>query len=448
MLRTTFPLAAFLLLPSLLLLPVGLSEAGILGVSELDIDFTKPKQVLTKVRWDDTDLFRLTEKGLGRTKEPTGGRGVTLTTTEPLALGTWWRPTDNATVEAKVTWAGEHAGAMRGALFVSYSCDARQWSEWRHVRETTAGSKQKTREHETTLQIPRHVRTWYLQKLREYGKQDVPWSSDEEAFVTWHRERHPTAFTKSRPFIGYLRFMYETEIPHGTFIAGIDIDVTWAVSGLSSIPKDKAVEAIQEKRRDEPWSWRADGSHENPKGAHQVLADVTRVYDTSLRYLMAEKAKTTESGTRPPFERVIMHPYSIGATDILTLPHVRYGASWLMLRGMDRGLVRSFWDRSMRHARLPHDLDPGATVIYVSPRRWRSMRDDRGDHDWQEHYKRWPGSFGRVYVSGIGFSADRTQALLHIGREYGHLAGYGTLVHLAKTDGRWIVMKTTITWVS
>lgn len=428
-------------------LPAAPSEAQIIGLSEHEIDLTKAKAALERVRWDDTDLFRLSEKGLGRISNPAGTREVTLRTTQPIALGTWWRPTDNASIQATITWAGEHAGAMPGDLYVSYSCGAASWSDWQLVPQTRASKTKTTRVHNTVLQIPRNKRKWYWKQLREYGKQDgIAWDSDEEAFVTWHRERYPTAFTKMRPFIGYLRFKYETEVPHGTYLTGMSFDTTWVVSGISSVPS-KAVEAIQEKRRDQPWSWRGDSRHENAEAAAAREATEKAVFESALRYLMAD-AVAKRHGDKSPYERLVLRPYTASATSLFTLPRGARKDFWTLFRGVKRGLARDFQERSAEVQPLPRDLNVGAEVIFVSPSRWRGMSDEQGTHDWSRHQRTWPRSFGRITCSGVGLNGTQTEALVHIGRLHGYLAGYGTLIRLEKRDGTWVVVEATITWIS
>ena len=93
-------------------------------------------------------------------------------------------------------------------------------------------------------------------------------------------------------------------------------------------------------------------------------------------------------------------------------------------------------------------MDPGVEVVYVSLERHMRMRLPHGPYNWKRHYALWPGSFGRVSLSTPGFSDDRAQALVHVGRMYGHLAGYGTLVRLEKRQGTWHVVETRRTWVS
>ncbi len=432
----------------LLLLPSAPAEASILGYSTLEVDLTQPKAAAQKLRFEDTDLFGLSEKGLGRGPSKAGTRDVTVRTTAPLALGVWWRPTGYASVKATITWAGEHATEMHGDLYVSYSCDAAHWSAWRHVDESTAGKKKAVRIHETTLQVTRAKREAYWDALSRWSRTDVPWSSDEEAFVTWYRERHPQAFTKVKPFIGYVRFMYETEVPHGTYITALNVGVTWSVSGLSSIPKSKAVEAIQKKRQEEAWSWKADASHLEPKRAAERAADEKGVYEAALRHAMADAAKRSGIGTGKSFKHVVLEPYATGATDILTLPPLRRDAIWSYLRGVDRGLARDFQQGASRQALLPRPLEVGAKIVYVGRARWRALADRQGRHNWDGHANRWPQSLGRVWLSGIGFSADRRHGLVHVGRIYGYLAGYGTLLRLEKRNGHWTVVETTRTWVS
>ena len=449
--RTGFPPAVLLLLSvlTLLFLPQRSAHAEILGLSELDMDFTKADDVKAKARWEDTDLFGPGSQGFGRKAGARGGRRVTLRIVEPLALGVWWRPTDNARVRVRLAYAGEHAASVPATVYVRSSCGARHWSEWHHVTPERSDPPKAARGFETTLQVPRKSREGYFRALREWSRTDVPWASDEEAFVTWWKERHPQAFTTSRPFLGYLQFMLELDLPEGTHLTSFEADVTWVVSGVSAIPKDPAVEALQKRRQEEAWSWKADGSHEAETGAAPIAADEKAVFETALRYLIADaEQEGAKRGSAAPYRRVVVQPTTAGAMDLITLPRITFEALRTYFGKLERSLAQSFEARARRLEPLPMGLDPGVEVIYVGVERTLRMRLPHGPYNWKRHRALWPNSFGRVTLSSPGFSEDGSQALVHVGRMYGHLAGNGTLVRLEKRDGTWHVVETRRTWVS
>jgi hypothetical protein len=58
-----------------------------------------------------------------------------------------------------------------------------------------------------------------------------------------------------------------------------------------------------------------------------------------------------------------------------------------------------------------------------------------------------PQSLGYIVLSEVGFSADRTQALLHMDHMCG-LCGHGEDVLLRKMNGQWVIEATASSWIS
>lgn len=459
-------LRLFLIAVVLAGIPAAPSEAEIIGLSEHEIDLTKPKASIEKVWWDNGQLFGLSEKGLGRTSSPAGTREVTLRTTQPIALGTWWRPTDNASIQATITWAGEHAGAMRGDLYVSYSCGAASWSDWQLVPQTRASTTKTTRVHNTVLQIPRDVRKAYWRELREYGKQDdIAWDSDEEAFTTWKRRRDASPFSRTRPFIGYLRFKYETEVPHGTYLTGMSFDTTWVVSGISSVPS-KAVEVIQEKRQGEAWSWRADDRHLDPEGFDRAAA-TRAVYEALLRDVVAEENERNEKKSdEPPMERILLLAdtgrLSAGVARALAEiegitfkdgPTDKDSSALEVKRKLKpEGVDGDHLDAFLRGRRIsgwvPTQLEVGLPITRVRSAWLETFMNDGKPKSWHALAKRFGETRGYTQLSEVVFDAKRTRALVTVGRHVGFLFGAGQTMLLELRDGRWTVISTTIDWIS
>jgi hypothetical protein len=67
---------------------------------------------------------------------------------------------------------------------------------------------------------------------------------------------------------------------------------------------------------------------------------------------------------------------------------------------------------------------------------------------WPAYYKRFPGSQGLLTFSGVGFSADGTQAFFYFSNRCEGLCGTGDYVIMEKRDGRWVIQKEINTWVS
>jgi hypothetical protein len=58
---------------------------------------------------------------------------------------------------------------------------------------------------------------------------------------------------------------------------------------------------------------------------------------------------------------------------------------------------------------------------------------------WPAYYKQFPGSQGLLTFSGVGFSADGTQAFFYFRNRCGGLCGRGDYVIMQKHDGRWAI---------
>ena len=67
---------------------------------------------------------------------------------------------------------------------------------------------------------------------------------------------------------------------------------------------------------------------------------------------------------------------------------------------------------------------------------------------WEEFYRRYPNSQGFMSLSGVGFSPDGAEALVHVSNTVGFLAGAGQAVYLRRVQGRWILIRWTGTWIS
>ncbi len=67
---------------------------------------------------------------------------------------------------------------------------------------------------------------------------------------------------------------------------------------------------------------------------------------------------------------------------------------------------------------------------------------------WPAYYKQFPGSQGLLTFSGVGFSADGTQAFFYFSNRCEGLCGTGDYVIMEKRAGRWVIQKEINMWVS
>jgi hypothetical protein len=71
--------------------------------------------------------------------------------------------------------------------------------------------------------------------------------------------------------------------------------------------------------------------------------------------------------------------------------------------------------------------------------------DARSSGEWERTV---PGSCGVVTVSLAGFNRDGTEALVYGSVYWAPLAAYGSLIHLKKKEGEWVVSRSVMTWIS
>jgi hypothetical protein len=67
---------------------------------------------------------------------------------------------------------------------------------------------------------------------------------------------------------------------------------------------------------------------------------------------------------------------------------------------------------------------------------------------WRAFYARFPGSVGLLSFSRPGYDATRTHALLYYGHGCGGLCGDGGYVLLERRDGKWMILRRVVTWMS
>lgn len=90
-------------------------------------------------------------------------------------------------------------------------------------------------------------------RLRYARREDVDWSSDEDAMVRELVKNDPKLFEKSLPFVGYVQFLYEKSLPSGHRIKSLDVHVDWWLSGIHGAPRDPKTY----KEKSGPWQFKA-----------------------------------------------------------------------------------------------------------------------------------------------------------------------------------------------
>ena len=83
---------------------------------------------------------------------------------------------------------------------------------------------------------------------------------------------------------------------------------------------------------------------------------------------------------------------------------------------------------------IPYKLVKSETFISV-------IKPFTEKEDWKEFYKQYPDSGGFIDLSGVGFNADKSVAVVSKGRWCGSLCGEGVYYVLQKKDGKWLPLK-------
>lgn len=238
----------------------GPAGASIVGFTSVEIDLTDAGDAKEKATWGP-ESFNVTNQGLGWEGEHRSSRDFQLTT-QPIGIGTSWRPTTSAGVRVTLSPEtrgyklanGQQAYENVGQVFVRYSPDRKHWSSWQAVgfsaeahqesqenAAVKAGYTPFLRSYSTSIAVPRTARERYSDHLSEYMQSDVVWNCDEEALCRQLVADDPDYFQTEQPFVGYVQVMYEGSLSGGMRLEKMKVDISWVVGGLHSIPKDPKV---------------------------------------------------------------------------------------------------------------------------------------------------------------------------------------------------------------
>lgn len=252
------------------LLAAATTASGVVFDSKaIIIDLTRP-DATNLCEWFPRERYTITEGGLGWEGTPTGQRingGEVVV--HPIAVGYFWRPARSVSIRVEIlpgpeelkTPDGKSYWRNAGQLYARYSPDLIHWSTWQPL----SPDSRTNRVFAGRLVVPGREREEYERLRVEYGnREDVRWSSDEEAAVRWILERDPEFFAGHLPFIGYVQFLFEGEFVVGYRFKSIKIELSFSVSGLHVEPEDEQLKA---RMWSEPWKYRGGGAQKKTDGA-------------------------------------------------------------------------------------------------------------------------------------------------------------------------------------
>jgi len=253
------------------------ATASILGFKSLAIDFTNADDAKAKATWSEPNKLNVTTNGLGWDGETVACRDGWVQTT-PLALGESWRPPGRISVRVSIhprpsefVLNNGQKLTCSGEVYVRYSPDLRHWSTWQVLETSEPQSYEKQnpgRHFSGTVCVPDAEREQYGKLISEYSRLDVPWKSDEDAAVRWILEKNPDFFNKELPFIGYVEFRYEAGFYGGQRITSFKADVSYGMSGMHLLPKDKDSDSYK-NRFSKPWSFQAEKIEKDDESARR-----------------------------------------------------------------------------------------------------------------------------------------------------------------------------------
>ncbi len=219
--------------------------ATIEGNQQQVVDFTKPALAAKLARWSDPEHLGCTPEGFGWSGDSKSSRDGWVET-EPLAIGTAWRPPQSATVTVKlptnypvVVATGPSSKAFYSPrIFVQHSCDRVHWSGWQPLKMEEDPRHPGSVVYSTTVGVPSRSSVAYHAKLLQWSRRDdIAWGSDEHEFCEWLVKDDPQFFANNRPFIGYVQFLVEGSFKGGQRLTRLEADVNWGVGGIHTFPK-------------------------------------------------------------------------------------------------------------------------------------------------------------------------------------------------------------------
>jgi hypothetical protein len=227
----------------------GFAWGEISSSTPFTVDLANAKTAPQMAKWARPDVIKITPEGLGwGTADDKGTRDFWLET-EPVAIGLSWRPTSIATIRATVKQPGNS-----DMLYARFSADGKHWTTWQLLEATSPKKAGGAQDFHGTLRVPYRERTPYDELRMAYARRDdVAWASDEEALAKEILKRDPKFFERSTPYLGYVQFLYEAQLPGGHRIQGLELHIDWFLSGKHHPAKDPAAQ----EGREIPWRWKA-----------------------------------------------------------------------------------------------------------------------------------------------------------------------------------------------
>jgi hypothetical protein len=193
--------------------------------TQLDLDFTKP-DVAKQARWTQSPVLKRGPHGLVCELPESSYIQFELQTTEPIAIGFWWRPARSASIAATLSPVASPSTTAPGQMFARYSPDTKHWSTWQVLASSTEPTQYK-------------FSGQLVVSEQDYGEFGAICgaTNDAEPCAEGILNSHPDFFAKHLPFIGYVEFLYEVGLTGGQGIERLNVDISCDTGG-GNLPKE------------------------------------------------------------------------------------------------------------------------------------------------------------------------------------------------------------------
>jgi hypothetical protein len=110
--------------------------------------------------------------------------------------------------------------------------------------------------------------------------------------------------------------------------------------------------------------------------------------------------------------------------------------------------IQSFLSQNKTVSPLSTTFHTSLPRVFITSQEEFSFFNPTGPIGWESFYKRYPRSGGLLALSKVGFNTRYDQALVYSENSCGGLCGSGYYNLLKKKDGKWILVKRYMAWIS
>lgn len=108
--------------------------------------------------------------------------------------------------------------------------------------------------------------------------------------------------------------------------------------------------------------------------------------------------------------------------------------------------IKSFVERNAEPSQLSAEMELGVDYVLLSE---KELAEISSQPDWGETLtERYPGSYGYLIFSRVGFNRALDQAVIYVGNVAGPLMGSGDIFLMEKVNGEWVIKEQFMIWIS